>query len=176
VRPYDGAAARAYWRVLVQAHRVLQLFRSGFIGKCSPVHLFWGSFDLAVTRFSGRDAPMHLGGMPNVPNAVAREAGAAFYSYTYPIPSGFAAARIQPASAFFDESLGEFILPYDSVQASADPDGDLMAFLQSTYAAAADLAGWDRAPGATAGMPRSPARGSLIALRYAIILPSLPES
>lgn len=160
VRAYDGETARAYWRAMVQAHRVLQQFRSRFVGKTSPIHLFWGSFDLAVTRFSGRPAPRHPGGAPHLPDAVAREAyceevssagfwpgggeGARFYSYAYPAPAGFAAAKVAPAAAFYDEALGEFILPYDAVQRSADPHAALMAFLQSTYEAAADLAGWDR--------------------------------
>ncbi len=160
-RAYDGAVARAYWRALLQVHRVFQLFRTRFVGKCSPIHLFWGSFDLAVTRFSGRRAPPHPGGMAHVPNAVAREAyshevssagfwpgageGPAFYSYAYPAPPGFAAAKIAPAAAAFDGPLGEFILPYGAVQTSDDPDGDLLAFLQTTYEAAADLAHWDRA-------------------------------
>jgi hypothetical protein len=160
-RPYDGEVARAYWRAMLQVHRVLQLFRSRFVGKCSPIHLFWGSFDLAVTRFSGRGAPPHPGGMPHVPNSVAREAycqevssagfwprgprGPSFYSYAYPAPAGFAAAKVEPAAAAFDPQLGEFILPYEAVRASADADGDLLSFLQSTYAAAADLAHWDRA-------------------------------
>ena len=160
-RAYAGDVARAYWRALLQVHRVLELFRSRFVGKCSPIHLFWGSFDLAVTRFSGRAAPPHPGGMPHVPNAVAREAysqevssagfwpgggqGPAFYSYAYPAPSGFSAAKVAPAAAAFDPALGEFVLPYGAVQGSADPDGDLLAFLQTTYEAAADFANWDRA-------------------------------
>ena len=127
------------------------------------MHFFWGSFDLAVTRFSGRRAPRHPGGVPHLPNSVAQEAyshevssagfwpggGAidypAFYSYAYPAPDGFAAARVQPAEAFFSKELGEFILPYDVVRNAADPEATLMAFLQSTYEAAADLAKWDRA-------------------------------
>jgi hypothetical protein len=127
------------------------------------VHFFWGSFDLAVTRFSGRRAPLHPGGIPHLPDAVAREAYshevssagfwpgggpipyAAFYSYAYPAPEGFADARVPPAAAFFSKELGEFVLPYDAVRTSADPRAALMEFLQSTYAAAADLAHWDRA-------------------------------
>ena len=158
-RAYDADAARAYWRAMLQVQRVFLLFRSRFIGKCSPIHLFWGSFDLAVTRFSGRDAPMHPGGMPHVPNAVAREAYCrevssagfwpgidrpAFYSYAYPAPDGFNLARVEPAAATFDTQLGEFLLPYDAVRASASPDTALMAFLQTTYDAAANLAHWDR--------------------------------
>jgi hypothetical protein len=159
-RAYDPDAARAYWRAMLQAQRVFLLFRSCFIGKCSPIHLFWGSFDLAVTRFSGRDAPPHPGGMPHVPNAVAREAYSrevssagfwpgidrpAFYSYAYPAPDGFGLARVEPDAATFDARLGEFLLPYEAVRASADPDAALLAFLQSTYEAAANLAHWERA-------------------------------
>ena len=158
-RAYDAEAARAYWRAMLQVQRVFLLFRSRFVGKCSPIHLFWGSFDLAVTRFSGRDAPPHPGGMPHVPNAVAREAYCrevssagfwpgvdrpAFYSYAYPAPDGFNLAKVAPGAAVFDTQLGEFLLPYDAVRASADPDTALLAFLQSTYEAAADLAHWDR--------------------------------
>jgi hypothetical protein len=127
------------------------------------VHFFWGSFDLAVTRFSGRRAPRHPGGVPALPDAVVQEAyshevssagfwpgggavaDAAFYSYAYPAPEGFAAARVRPAAAYFSKELGEFILPYEAVRTAADPDATLMAFLQSTYDAAADLASWDRA-------------------------------
>jgi hypothetical protein len=146
---------------MLQVHRVMQLFRSRFIGKCSPIHLFWGSFDLAVTRFSGRDAPPHPGGMPNVPNAVAREAysrevssagfwpgsgrGPSFYSYAYPMPPDFSVSKVEPAAARFDAQLGEFILSYEAIQKSADPDSELMKFLQTTYEAAADLAHWERA-------------------------------
>ena len=158
-RVYDPDAARAYWRAMLQVQRVFLLFRSRFSGKCSPIHLFWGSFDLAVTRFSGRDAPPHPGGMPHVPDAVAREAYCrevssagfwpgidhpAFYSYAYPAPDGFNLAKVEPAAATFDTQLGEFLLPYEAVRASADPDAALLAFLQSTYEAAANLAGWQR--------------------------------
>lgn len=159
---YDRDAVERYWRALRQVDRVFRVFRACFTGKCSPVHLFWGSFDLAVTRFSGRAAPPHPGGIPNLPDAVAREAYnrecssagfwpgngglgyAAFYSYAYPAPVGFAEARVQPDAAVFDATLGEFLLPYDEVRAAADPDAMLLAFLESTYGAAADLAGWDR--------------------------------
>jgi hypothetical protein len=161
-RAYDPAVARAYWRALVQCERVFTRFRSCFLGKVSPIHLFWGGFDLAVTRFSGRPAPLHPGGFPNLPDAVTREAyshevssagfwpGAAgvepsFYSYAYPTPDGFGSASVAPAAAGFDTTLGEFILPYEAVRNTAEPDEALMAFLQSTYAAAADLARWDRA-------------------------------
>jgi Family of unknown function (DUF5996) len=158
---YDRDYANRFFRVLLAAHDVFARFRSGFLGKASPVHFFWGSFDLAVTRFSGRRAPSHPGGIPNLPDAVAQEAyshevssagfwpggagaDAAFYSYAYPAPAGFAAARVKPDTAFFSEQLGEFLLPYDAVRKASDPDTALMAFLTSTYAAAADLAKWDR--------------------------------
>jgi len=160
---YDADAANRFWRVLLAAHDVMARFRTGFLGKSSPVHFFWGSFDLAVTRFSGRRAPSHPGGVPHLPNAVAREAYShevssagfwpgspgpvdypAFYSYAYPAPEGFAAAKVKPSAAFFSKELGEFILPYDAVRTARDGDATLMEFLQSTYEAAADLARWDR--------------------------------
>jgi hypothetical protein len=162
-RVYDGETARAYWRALLQVQRVFQVFRSRFIGKASPIHLFWGGFDLAVTRFSGRPAPQHPGGVPYLSDAVTREAyshevssagfwpggGAvtspSFYSYAYPAPPGFSGATVAPEQAYFDETLGEFLLPYDAVQASDDPDVTLLRFLQSTYDAAATRAHWDRA-------------------------------
>lgn len=162
VRPFEIEAARTYWRALIEVQRVFQLFRTRFVGKCSPIHLFWGAFDLAVTRFSGRAAPPHPGGAPNLPDAVAREAycrevssagfwpnlgsddGPSFYSYAYPTPEGYAAQAVRPAEARFDSTLGEFLLPYAAVQASPDPDAALLDFLQSTYEAAARLAGWDR--------------------------------
>ena len=162
-RHYDRRYATAFWRALVQTDRVFKEFRARFIGKCSPVHFFWGSFDLAVTRFSGREAPPHPGGVPNFPDWVAREAyshevssagfwpggGAieypAFYSYAYPAPQGFSLARVQPATAFFSKELGEFILPYDEVRTAASPDERLLDFLQSTYEAAAEHGHWDRA-------------------------------
>ncbi len=147
--------------MLSSAHEVLSHFRTGFLGKASPVHFFWGSFDLAVTRFSGRTAPRYPGGVPHMPDAVAQEAyshevssagfwpggegaDAAFYSYAYPAPEGFAQARVKPAAAFFNKELGEFLLPYEAVRSARDPDAALMEFLQSTYEAAADLAKWDR--------------------------------
>jgi hypothetical protein len=160
---YDAEFAQRFWRVLLQADRVFKAFRSGFLGKASPVHFFWGSFDLAVTRFSGRPAPLHPGGVPRLVDEVVREAyshevssagfwpggGAidfpAFYSYAYPAPPGFRDARVEPAEAIFHEQLGEFILPYDAVRTAESPDDALLAFLQSTYAAAADTGGWDRA-------------------------------
>lgn len=159
---YDPSAAHAFWRTLLRADRLFKLFRSGFLGKASPVHFFWGSFDLAVTRFSGRPAPLHPGGVPALPDAVAREAyshevssagfwpgndafpQAAFYSYAYPEPDGFRDARVPPG-AYFEKALGEFILPYDAVRTAADPDALLLDFLSSTYTAAADAARWDRA-------------------------------
>ena len=159
---YDAAAAHRFWRALVQADRVFKIFRSGFLGKASPVHFFWGSFDLAVTRFSGRRAPLHPGGVPGLPDDVAREAyshevssagfwpgndafpRAAFYSYAYPAPAGFR-DRAVTAGAAFDVPLGEFILPYDTVARAPDPDGLLLDFLSTTYAAAADAGHWDRA-------------------------------
>jgi len=159
---YDAEAAHRFWRALVQASRVFTLFRSGFLGKASPVHFFWGSFDLAVTRFSGRRAPLHPGGVPGLPDSVVREAyshevssagfwpgseaypEAAFYSYAYPEPVGF---RERPVSrgAFFNAALGEFILPYNAILAARDPAGLVLDFMTTTYAAAAELGNWDRA-------------------------------
>jgi hypothetical protein len=151
-----------FLQILINSDRVFKQFRTGFLGKASPVHFFWGSFDLAVTRFSGRRAPRHPGGVPHLPDAVAHEAyshevssagfwpgsGAidypAFYCYAYPEPSGFRAAKVRPDAAFFSEALGEFILPYDAVRTAADPDRTLLDFLQSTYEAAAIAAKWDR--------------------------------
>ena len=159
---YDADAVRRFLQILVNSDRVFKQFRTGFLGKASPVHFFWGSFDLAVTRFSGRRAPRHPGGVPNLPDAVAHEAyshevssagfwpgsGAidypAFYCYAYPEPPGFRAAKVRPEAAFFSEALGEFILPYDAVRTAADPDKALLDFLQSTYEAAAIAAKWDR--------------------------------
>ena len=160
---YDAEAAQRFWHVLVQADRVLHAFRGGFLGKCSPVHFWWGSFDLACTRFSGRRAPSHPGGVPNCPDFVTREAyshecistgwwpgggevdEAAFYAYSYPEPAGCATAPIRPAAGAYHRSLGEWILPYDAVRMAADPDETLLAFLESTYGVAATLGGWDRA-------------------------------
>jgi len=162
-RVYDPAIANAFWRALVQASRVFLRFRSRFLGKVSPVHFFWGAADLAVTRFSGRRAPLHPGGVPHLPDAITREAyshevssagfwpgdarlgGPCFYSYAYPAPPGFAAAKIGPPAARFDAALGEFLLPYEAVRTATDPDQALLDFLQGAYVAAADLAGWDRA-------------------------------
>jgi hypothetical protein len=161
-RAYDPEMAHALWRALVRIDTVLERFRTRFIGKCSPVHLFWGAFDLAVTRFSGRRAPLHPGGYPHLPDAVTREAYShevssagfwpgggglepSFYSYAYPAPEGFAAASVRPAAARFAPELGEFVLPYETVRSAGDPEALLLDFLQSTYEAAADLAKWDRA-------------------------------
>ena len=160
---YDAGAVARFFKILVNADRVFKQFRTGFLGKASPVHFFWGSFDLAVTRFSGRTAPRHPGGVPHLPDSVACEAyshevssagfwpggGAidypAFYSYAYPEPAGFRAAKVRPEAAFFSEALGEFVLPYDAVRTAKDPDAALLDFLQSTYEAAAIAAKWDRA-------------------------------
>jgi len=161
-RAYDAEYVNRFWRVLVQSDRVFKKFRSHFIGKCSPVHLFWGALDLAVTRFSGRPAPEHPGGIPHLPDRVTREAYShevsscgfwsgsgigypAYYSYAYAEPAGFAQARVRPDQAFYSADLHEFILPYDIVRQAADPDQTLLDFLQSTYEAAANLARWDRA-------------------------------
>lgn len=158
---YDRDAAHRFWRALVQVDRVFKLFRTGFLGKSSPVHFFWGSFDLAVTRFSGRPAPLHPGGVPGLPDPVTREAYShevssagfwpgsdafpqpAFYSYAYPEPPGFRDATVT-LGAFFDTTLGEFILPYDRVREAAAPDAMLLDFLVTTYNAAADAGRWDR--------------------------------
>jgi hypothetical protein len=177
-RDYDPDSARRLHEALLSADRVFRLFRSSFLGKVSPVHFFWGSFDLAVTRFSGRPAPLHPGGIPHLPDGVTREAyshevssagfwpggaggpgGPFFYSYAYPSPQGFGDARVAPDAARFDAALGEFILDYDAVRTAGDPDAILMAFLESTYRAAADLGAWDRsalecAPGQP-GVPRA---------------------
>jgi hypothetical protein len=157
---YDGDAMHDFWRSLVSAQRVFTDFRSRFTGKVSPVHFFWGGFDLAVTRFSGRDAPRYVGaGAPNCApfvmelayNSEVSSAGywpgageGAFYSYAYPEPDGFKTSPV-PDAARYDDALGEFVLPYDTVRTAADPDALLLSFLQSTYVAAADNAKWDRA-------------------------------
>ena len=159
---YDADSAQRFWRILAQSERVMQSFRARFLGKCSPVHFFWGACDLAVTRFSGRPAPPHPGGIPNVGDWVMQEAyshevsscgfwaggGAipepAFYAYAYPEPAGFAAARIEPREAFYHQEMRELILPYEAVRTAASPDDVLLAFLQTTYEAAAELGGWDR--------------------------------
>jgi hypothetical protein len=163
-RSYDPDAAARCWTILAQATRALQRFRGRFTGKCSPVHFFWGAFDLACTRFSGRRAPLHPGGVPHLPDRVVREAYShecisagwwpgspggpvpepAFYAYAYPEPSAFPEARVLPHSAYYSSELREFVLPYDAVRTAASPDDMVLDFLQSTYGAGADLAGWDR--------------------------------
>ena len=177
-RTYDPDSALRLGQALRAADRVFRHFRSAFLGKVSPVHFFWGSFDLAVTRFSGRSAPLHPGGVPNLPDAVTREAyshevssagfwpgsagasgGPFFYSYAYPTPAGFEDQRLVPLEARWDGGFGEFILDYEAVRSAGDPDAALLAFLQSSYEAAANLAGWDRAalecsPGVP-GVPRA---------------------
>jgi hypothetical protein len=159
---YDAEYANRFWRVLLQSHRVFSQFRSGFCGKCSPVHFFWGSFDLAVTRFSGRPAPPHPGGVPHLPDAVTREAysqevsslgfwpgndqmpNAIFYSYAYPEPKGFGEAQVRPATTSYSPQLREFLLAYDDVRRAASPDQAILEFAQSTYEAASTLGKWDR--------------------------------
>jgi hypothetical protein len=174
-RPWDGEAVLRFHRALLSIERVLQRFRTGFIGKASPVHLFWGALDLAVTRFSGRPAPLHPGGIPNLPDSVTREAyshevssagfwaggsgvdEAMFYSYAYPTPRGFSEWPVEPQAAHWDVSLGEFLLPYEAVRKSDDPERTLMSFLQSTYDAAAATGDWDRAAlDCPSGRPRVP--------------------
>ena len=175
---YDAEYANRFWRVLLQADRVFKEFRTGFLGKCSPVHFFWGSFDLAVTRFSGRRAPNFSGDVPGVSAKIMQEAyshevssagfwpggrgvDASFYSYAYPSPPAFAKAKVQPERAFYHGELGEFLLPYEAVRSATNPDAALLSFLDSTYAAAADASGWDRAalecPPGAAGVCRDPA-------------------
>lgn len=157
---YDPDAAYRFWRLLLQSHRVLSGFRSGFVGKASPVHFFWGAFDLAATRFSGRPAPRHPGGVPNCADWVQEEAYSQevssagywpggdgegiFYAYAYPEPAGFAGFPVRPASASYSPDLGEFVLPYQAVRTADDPDAALLEFLQTTYEAAAELGGWNR--------------------------------
>ena len=158
---YDPEAVGRYWLVLLQVHRVFTNFRSRFIGKVSPVHFFWGAFDIAVTRFSGRTAPKHSGGVPNCADWVMEEAyshevssagfwpgaglgEAAFYAYAYPEPKGFSEYYVHPEAAYYDRGLGEFILPYEAVRTANEPDTVLLDFLQTTYEAAADQASWDR--------------------------------
>ena len=160
---YDPGYANRFWRVLLQSDRVFKEFRSEFCGKCSPVHFFWGSFDLAVTRFSGRRAPQHPGGVPHLPDAVTREAYShevsslgfwpgnemmpepIFYSYAYPAPDGFAEAKVKPAIASYNAQLKEFVLPYEKMRESESPDVALLDFARSTYDAASTLGDWDRA-------------------------------
>ncbi|CAN5351009.1 DUF5996 family protein [soil metagenome] len=174
-RPYDADAVRAFWHALIRVARVFLTFRTGFLGKASPVHFFWGSFDLAATRFSGRAAPRHPGGVPGLPDAVTCEAysheeasvgfwpgsdafpAAAFYAYAYPSPEGYAEAKVAPEQAAWDATLGEFILPYDAVRTAPDPAATLLAFCHATYDAAATLAHWDRgALECPLGRPRVP--------------------
>jgi len=160
---YDPEAARRFWRALVLMDRVFKVFRACFLGKSSPVHFFWGGFDLAATRFSGRPAPPHPGGIPHVADWVMREAYShevssagfwpgspqapqeAFYAYAYPEPPGFSTAAVRPAAAFYHQEMREFFLPYEAVRSAPDPAATLLEFLQSTYEAAADHGGWDRA-------------------------------
>jgi hypothetical protein len=175
-RSYDADAVHRFWRALLQADRLFKHFRTAFLGKASPVHFFWGSFDLAVTRFSGRPAPLHPGGVPGLPDRVTREAyshevssagfwpgsdllpRAAFYSYAYPQPEGFGQAKMPPG-AIYETTLGEFLLPYDTVRAASNPDALVMDFLQASYAAAASLGRWDRAALECAlGAPNRPRR------------------
>jgi len=158
---YDRGHAQLFWRGLLQADRVLKDFQTGFVGKASPVHLFWGGLDLAASRYSGRPAPLHPGGAPTCPVWVMEEAysreevsvgwwplseapGPAFYSYTYPAPEGFTSASVSPAGAFFDDKFGEFLLPYDVVRRAADPDAAALEFFKSAYEAGANLGRWDR--------------------------------
>ena len=159
---YDAEYANRFWRVLLQSDRIFKKFRARFVGKCSPVHLFWGAFDLAVTRFSGRGAPLHPGGAPNMPVRVMQEAYShevsscgfwpgseqfphpVFYSYCYPTPPEFSQQTAKPNEAFYSNEMGEFMLLYEAVQRSDDPEDTLMQFLQSTYAAAANTGHWDR--------------------------------
>ena len=159
---YKPKHVKALHKAMLLSQEVLNKFRAEFRGKCSPVHLFWGSFDMAVTRFSGRTAPKHPGGVPNLPDNVAQEAYshevsscgfwpgndmvhfAAYYSYAYPAPDGFDKAAVQPVAAYFDKNLFEFILPYDAVRNASNPRQTLLDFLHSTYNAAADLGKWDR--------------------------------
>jgi hypothetical protein len=171
---YDAEAAHAFWCVLVRTDRVFSQFRTAFLGKSSPVHFFWGSFDLAVTRFSGRPAPRHPGGVIGLPDSVACEAyshevssagfwpgsdaypQAAFYSYAYPKPVGFDRAMVSPDSAFWSGDMGEWLLPYDTIRTAADPDALLLEFLQTTYRAAADLGAWDAKLECAIGVARQP--------------------
>ena len=174
---YDAKYVQRFWRALLQVDRVFSQFRTAFLGKCSPVHFFWGSFDLAVTRFSGRSAPPHPGGIPHLADSVVREAYShevssagfwpggsgveypVFFSYAYPEPTGFREMAVRPAAASFNTALGEFLLPYDAVRTAADPDRALLEFLQSTYEAAANAAHWERGAlecdQGQAGVPRA---------------------
>jgi hypothetical protein len=175
-RPYDRDAVTRFFHALVEVDRVMKQFRTSYLGKVSPVHLFWGSFDMAVTRFSGRRAPLHPGGVPALPDEVTREAYShevssagfwpgggpvdfpAFYSYAYPPPERFSEARVEPEAAYYSPEAGEFLLPYDAVRQAEDPEATLLAFFESTYALAAELGGWDRSelecPPGEPGRPR----------------------
>lgn len=173
-RPWDAQAVSDFHRALVQIDGVFNAFRTGFLGKVSPVHLFWGSFDVAVTRFSGRPAPLHPGGIPNLPDLVTQEAYShevssagfwpggggidepCFYSYAYPTPEGFAEQPVAPQDARFDQNLGEFVLPYEAVRSASDPRAALLAFLQSTYDAAAKLGDWDESLSCALGRKGAP--------------------
>jgi hypothetical protein len=176
MRPWDAAAVSRWFEALVRVHHVFHHFRTGFLGKVSPVHLFWGAFDLAVTRFSGRPAPLHPGGIPALPDEVTREAYShevssvgfwpggggvdepSFYAYAYPEPEGFAQAHVKPEAAHYHADLQEFVLPYEAVRRARDPEATLLAFLESTYGAAAELGRWDRraleCPRGEPGRPR----------------------
>jgi hypothetical protein len=161
-RPYDGEAAKNFHLALLRVAAVFERFRTGYLGKVSPVHLFWGSFDLAVTRFSGRAAPRHPGGFPNLPDSVTREAyshevasagfwpggngadEAMIYAYAYPVPEGYGDHAVEPEAAFFHEDLGEYLLPHEALRTSKQPEADLLAFLHTTYEAAAERGGWNR--------------------------------
>ncbi len=173
-RPYDGDAVSRFHRALVTIDRVMQDFRTGFRGKVSPVHLFWGSFDLAVTRFSGRAAPLHPGGIPHLPDNVTQEAyshevssagfwpgggpsdDAAFYTYAYPQPDGFSEAAVRPDAASYNAEYGEFVLPYEAVRNAADPEAELLAFFETTFSAAAELGNWDRSMECPRGLKGRP--------------------
>jgi hypothetical protein len=172
---YDPRHANLFWRGLLQADRAAKIFQTGFAGKASPVHFFWGRFDLAATRYSGRPAPLHRGGVPNCADWVMQEAysreaisvgwwgrsdppGPSFYAYTYPEPDGYRSAAVRPASAFFDQQYGEYVLPYDAVRGLPDPDAAVLDFFQTTYEAGANLGGWDRRALEPARRPERPPR------------------
>ena len=162
-KTYNKEQVKKYWHALIQVHKIFTKFRTGFYGKSSPVHFFWGGFDLAVTRFSGRKAPLHSGGAPNMPVKVMQEAyshevsscgfwpgseafpHAAFYSYCYPTPATFSEQPVEPSEAFYSKEMGEFFLLYDVVRTTANPEETLMKFLITTYEAAANTGNWNRA-------------------------------
>lgn len=161
-KSYDKDRVNLFWHALINSYNVFTRFRARFVGKCSPVHLFWGAFDLAVTRFSGRKAPLHPGGMPNIPLKVMQESYShevsscgfwpggeqfptpSFYSYCYPTPAAFGEQKVLPEEAFYSKEMGEFFLPYDVVRLSKNPEETLLQFLQTTYEAAAITGNWDR--------------------------------